>query len=149
MANLAAICFLDVSIATANLLVHHKVLIEKDETDLIAEHLKKWKSGASLIAKVKKVLEGRELIDLRLQTIKPGAMLAWETDLSESGAEFDRFELCLVPSFGAMVYSGIEQAAPAVGWLTYINHRIAHSAVNLGTNHRVHLVVHARKPDSD
>lgn len=147
MPNISPIAFLDVSLMTANLILRHKALTEKPEVHLTEEILKPWPSARSVLAKIKQVTarDGTpsKIGAAWLETLQPGEWIDWRVDPDE---DHDRFHVCLVPSLGAFFFAGDARVEMAVGWLNWINHRVLHSAVNLGSNPRCHLVVDIKKP---
>lgn len=81
-------------------------------------------------------------------SLKPGGHVDWHTDQGAYAEAHDRFHLCLIPSSGAVIFSGLQSAMLPVGQLTWINNRELHSAINAGTNARIHLIVDVRKPET-
>lgn len=114
--------------------------------------LKEWKSARALLARIKdavqpllgddKAVLGKVMI-VRLKS--PG-WVDWHVDEGEYAARHDRTHLCLIPSPGAFLYSGGEQAQPPVGQLTWVNNIVPHAALNMGPFARVHLICDVRKP---
>lgn len=113
--------------------------------------LKEFKSAKSVLTRIANALAvdgvpgkiGKAMI----VSLKPGGFIDWHTDEGAYAEAYNRFHVCLIPSPGAFLYSGGEQASPAVGWLTFFNNRALHSAINLGQTPRVHLIVDVRKPE--
>lgn len=117
--------------------------------------LKDWKSARALLVRIKdavqplfpksKIVLGKAMV-VRL---KIGGHVDWHIDEGAYAELHDRAHLCLLPSPGAFLYSGGEQAQPQVGVLTWVNNRVPHSALNMGPVTRSHLIVDVRKPDPD
>lgn len=161
MNQIQRIVFIDASIATAYLLVKHREQIRPGEAPfrsvpLIGESgpsqlMKDWKSGRAMLERLRVLLSVdnslAELGLVSLLSVKAGCAGPWERHESDYDLAHDRFHICLVPSPGMMLMCGLEQANIPVGQATLINHRALHSAVNLGANDAVHLVVDIVRPD--
>lgn len=161
MNQIQRVVFIDVSIATAYLLVKHREQIRPGDlpfrsVPLIGESgpsqlMKDWKSGRAMLERLRVLLglDGHlaELGLVSLLSVKAGAAVPWERHDEDYDLGHDRFHICLVPSPGMMLMVGLEQANIPVGQVTLINHRALHSAVNLGTNDAVHLVVDIVRPE--
>lgn len=117
--------------------------------------LKEWKSAQSLLARIRDTLQPlvgeRPVIFGKVMAVrlKAGGHVDWHVDEGDYAAIHDRVHLCLLPSPGAFLYSGVEIAQPPVGQLTWFNNRALHSAVNIGPVPRVHLIVDIRKTSPD
>lgn len=114
--------------------------------------LKDWKSAKAMLTRIRNAvapLNGgapAELGKAMVVSLKPGGHVDWHVDEGEYAEAHDRLHVCLVPSPGAWLYAGGEGAVLPVGQLTWVNNRVLHSAVNMGQNARVHLIVDVRKP---
>ena len=112
--------------------------------------LTEFKSARSLLLKIKAALvpfsPKPEFGKAMLVSLRPGGIVDWHTDEGAYAEQHERFHLCLVPSAGALCIYGTEPVSMAVGMLNWVNNRVPHTAINLGTNSRIHLVVDVRKP---
>jgi len=114
--------------------------------------LDQFKSARSLLLRIRGALapftENRtpELGKAMLVSLRPGGVVDWHTDEGPYAEMHDRFHMCLVPSSGALCIYGAEPVNMAVGMLNWVNNRVPHSAINLGTNNRIHLICDIRKP---
>jgi hypothetical protein len=110
----------------------------------------KWVQLKNAIGRLKR--KGEDLfgpIDLGhvyLEMLDAGARTEWEDGLTGPYAErHTRLVLPLRTNPGALMVAGNEAFSPAMGWLTAVNARVPHCAINLGEWPRVHLVVDFRK----
>jgi len=81
--------------------------------------------------------------DVFVRSIAPGGRIDWHTD----PAPVHRVHICLNPSPGGFLFSGGMSICPAVGNLLLVEHRILHSAINLGPCPLVELVTELVSPD--
>ena len=145
-----AIGFVDTSFFTA-------MFITKYKTQLVGESplrtlplmkdggplpvLKEWKSGRSLLGRVKSALNTGELVefgDAAIMQLDPGGYVPWAADAS---ATTTRYHLCLIPSPSCWTYSNGFGAVLPVGQLTQIDHRALYSVVNFSDHACTHLVL--------
>lgn len=115
--------------------------------------LLKWPSAQQVLAKIAQShmrRAGHEPIfgKAMVVSLKAGGHVDWHTDEGPYAEAHDRFHICLVPSSGAMTYCGGLGASLPVGQLTWLNNRALHSAINVGSNARIHLIVDIRKPET-
>jgi hypothetical protein len=119
------------------------------DTDL----LKSWPSAQQVLGKIAEShvrRAGHEPIlgKAMVVSLKAGGHVDWHVDQGAYAEAHDRFHVCLVPSSGAMTYCGGLGASLPVGQLTWINNRALHSAINVGSNPRINLIVDVRKPET-
>lgn len=81
-----------------------------------------------------------------VQSLQPGGHIGWHVENTPYGKAHHRFKLLVSPCAGGCWYSAGETLAPGIGNLTYINHRVLNSAINLGSAPQISLVVDARAP---
>ena len=81
-----------------------------------------------------------------VQSLAADSHIPWLTDNTAYGQHHVRFKLLVSPCTGGCWYSGGEALAPVMGNLTYCNHRVLHSAVNLGPVPQISLIIDARSP---
>lgn len=81
-----------------------------------------------------------------LESIRPGGHVGWHVNGSPYGQAHDRFRMIVTACAGGCWFSGGESLPPGVGNLTFVNHLVLHSAINLGPVPQVSLVVDARRP---
>lgn len=117
------------------------------------EILDKWPSARQVLEKIIESHRRRAGMDpvlgkAMVVSLKAGGHVDWHVDKGAYAEAHDRFHVCLVPSAGAMMYSGGLGGSLPVGQLTWINNRILHSAINVGSNPRIHLIVDIRKPET-
>lgn len=116
--------------------------------------MSEWKSAKALLLRIAAAAapfnngETPDLGKAMVVSLKAGGFVDWHIDEGPYAEAHLRLHLCLVPSPGAVLYSGGDQHTPPVGQLTFVNNRVLHSAVNLGPVPRVHLIVDVRKPDA-
>lgn len=114
--------------------------------------LKEWPSARQLVenihAKITEHLGGQNLTfgKVMIESLKPGGVIGWHVDNSEYGKQHARFRLLASPCAGGCWFSGGDTIAPGVGNLTYIDHSLMHSMINLGPVPQISVVVDARKP---
>ena len=127
----------------------------EDDEDFIwrAALVKKWRELHHFLGRTRREAEKafgpQDIGHIYLEMLDAGVRLPWADGLSGSYAErYTRLHLALRTNPQAMMYSGAEVASPAPGWLTAVNFRVPHSAINLGDWPRVHLVVDFRKKDA-
>lgn len=114
------------------------------------ELLGKWPSAQQVLAKIAESHQRRFGVEAlfgkaMVVSLKSGGYVDWHVDQGAYAEIHDRLHLCLIPSAGAMMYSGGFQASLPVGQLTFINNRVVHSAINVGLTPRIHLIVDIRK----
>ena len=114
--------------------------------------LMEWPSARLLLEDIHKLIVGHigvqnpQIGQVIVQSLGPDAHIPWRTDNSPYGQRYNRFKLLVSPCTGGCWYSGAEALAPVMGNLTYVNHRLLHSAVNLGPVPQISLIVDARSP---
>lgn len=112
-----------------------------------------WKSAKALLVRLKNLLvqDGRPAVlgKAMIVRLKPGGVVDWHRDEGAYAEAHLRVHLCLVPSPGALLYCGGEAANLPVGQLTLVNVQALHSAINLGSVARTHLIVDLRRPELD
>lgn len=115
---------------------------------------REWKSARNLAARIKNLVSstsGRKNLQfgkVMIVSLNPGGIVDWHIDEGEYAEAHDRLHLCLLPSDGAICYSGRESAMLPVGQLFFFNNRVAHSAANFGDCARVHLIADVRRADA-
>lgn len=119
------------------------------DTELLAG----WPSARNVLAKIAESHRRRAGLEpvfgkAMVVSLKAGGHVDWHVDEGAYAEAHDRFHVCLIPSAGAMMYSGGLGLTLPVGQLTWINNRVLHSAINVGFNPRVHLIVDVRKPET-
>lgn len=118
-----------------------------------SEALEAWPTARAVIAKIAeshRLRSGLEPIfgKIMVVSLKAGGWVDWHVDQGFYAQVHDRFHLCLIPSAGGLMFSGGMSAALPQGQLTYFNNHVLHSAINVGTNPRVHLICDIRRPES-
>jgi hypothetical protein len=114
--------------------------------------LQDWPSARQLLANVGQQItthlaaENLQLGQVIVQSLKPGGCIGWHIDNSPYAKQHHRFKLLVSPCAGGNWYSGGETLAPGIGNLTYVNHHLLNSAINLGAVPQVSLVVDVRRP---
>jgi hypothetical protein len=145
-----AIGFVDASFFTAMFITKYKTQLVgegplrtlplmKDGSPLPV--LKEWKSGRSLLGRIKSVLNTGEPVefgDVAIMQLDPGGYVPWAAD---AGATTDRYHLCLIPSPACWTYSGGSGAVLPVGQLTQVDHRALYSIVNFSEHACTHIVL--------
>jgi hypothetical protein len=121
---------------------------EQIDYPLLAE----WPSARLLLEDIHKQIVGRigvqnpQIGQVVVQSVAPDAHIPWRTDNSPYAQRYNRFKLLVSPCTGGCWYSGAEALAPIMGNLTYVNHRVLSSVVNLGPVPQISLIVDARAP---
>lgn len=116
------------------------------------ELLESWPSAKQLLAategRLKEHLGGQNIQFGRLviEELSPGQAIGWQIDTTPYGKAHARFRLLLLAAAGFCLYSGGESLGPGVGNLTFFNHQVMHSVVNLGPVSAVSLVADVRRP---
>lgn len=154
--NFTSIAFVDASQATAGYVKQFRarsqdgtIFLRRDGKD--ESILGEWKSAKGLLTKVSNAaapyLNGKpgKIVMAKVFTLVPNEREEWGKPQQEGV----RAWLNLIPSPGAMLFSGIESANPPVGMLTVVNARPIFSAINLGDNAAVWLVVDVELPKAD
>lgn len=106
--------------------------------------LAEWKTAKSLLSRARVALapffggETPELGEAALVRLAPGGHIEWGSEPAGHS-----FQLPIIPSPGAWVYSGGEGQVLPVGQLTFVNRRVLYSAINLGDHPVIHLVFDA------
>lgn len=129
---------------------HHSVRhlwLRQDREDV--ERDKPWKTAAGFLTRLRN--EAAPLFgnrapaygDVAVRSISPGGRIDWHAD----PAPVHRLHICLNPSPGAFLFSGGMSICPAVGNLLLVEHRVLHSAINLGPCPYVELVAELVSPD--
>lgn len=160
--NIQPIGFLETEAFQATFVIKYKSLLSADlngvdtlllrsadeDTPLLSE----WKAAKTLLAKIRngatKFLGGKpaELGCVELQRFRPQNATPWRTD--EDNGCF-RLHLCIIPSPGLWVMSGVERAILPVGNLNLVEHTVLHCEVNFADHAAVHLVIDVKRPDAD
>lgn len=112
--------------------------------------LESWPSARELIAKISESHQRRSGLvpqfgKIMVVSLKPGGFVDWHVDQGEYADAHDRFHLCLVPSVGSALYSGMESLVLQWGTLAFFNNHALHSAVNFGQSDRIHLIFDVRR----
>ena len=152
--NFQPLGFLDVSACAAWYVVKFRERMETDRLDLRTTAgdepvLKEWRSAKTLLAKIEAagaaLTSGRPtpVIEAHVWRLKPGAVEPWG-ELQAAGL---RLYVPLIPSPGAMLFSGIEGANPAVGSATLVSRVAPFSGINMGPCAAVWLVADVALPD--
>jgi hypothetical protein len=122
---------------------------EQIDYPLLAE----WPSAQRLLEDVSRQMavhlgapQNLQLGQVMVRALAPNGVVAWHVEDSAYAKHHHRFQLLVSPCAGGYWYSGGELLAPGVGNLTYINHRVLNSAVNLGPVPQISLIVDARAP---
>ncbi len=121
---------------------------EQADYPLLAE----WPSARLLLEDIAKQITGHigvqnpQIGQVIVQSLAADSHIPWLTDNSPYAQHHVRFKLLVSPCTGGCWYSGAEALAPIMGNLTYMNHRVLHSAVNLGSVPQISLIVDARSP---
>ncbi len=114
--------------------------------------LKEWPSAQRLIEDVQPRIgellgaQNLQIGRVYLESLRSGGHIGWHIDDTAYGKEHVRFRLLAAPCAGGCWFSGGDSLPPGVGNLTYINHRLLHSAINLGPVPQISLVIDARRP---
>jgi hypothetical protein len=114
--------------------------------------LQQWPSARTLLEDIGRQItthlaaENLQIGQVVVRSLNPGAVVGWHADDSNYSKLHHRFQLLVSPCAGGCWYSGGELLAPGVGNLTYINHSVLHSLINLGPVPQIFLVVDAQKP---
>jgi len=77
--------------------------------------------------------------------LKPQGSIAWHVDEGAYAVRHNRYHVALTTNPGAVLLSGGEQAHVPVGALVAFDTAVLHSAVNVGSTPRIHLIVDCRK----
>ena len=121
---------------------------EQVDFPLLAE----WPSARLLLEDIHKQIVGHigvqnpQIGQVVVQSLAPDSHIPWQLDNSPYAQRYNRFKLLVSPCTGGCWYSGAEALAPIMGNLTYVNHRVLNSAVNLGPVPQISLIVDARSP---
>ena len=114
--------------------------------------LSEWPFAQALLENIHKQItshigvQNPQIGQVIVQSLAPDSHVPWMIDNSHYGQRYHRFKLLVSPCTGGCWYSGAEALAPIMGNLTYINHRVLNSAVNLGPIPQISLIVDARAP---
>lgn len=114
--------------------------------------LNEWPSARQFLANVGQQIathlaaENLQFGQVVLQSLRPGGCIGWHVDETPYAKQHVRFKLLVSPCAGGVWYSGGEMLAPGIGNLSYVNHRVLNSAINLGAVPQISLIVDARKP---
>jgi hypothetical protein len=114
--------------------------------------LGEWPSAHGLLDNIEKQIiahigaQNPQIGQVIVQSLAPDSHIPWLADNSAYGQRYHRFKLLVSPCTGGCWYSGAEALAPIMGNLTYVNHRLLSSAVNLGPVPQISLIVDARAP---
>jgi hypothetical protein len=114
--------------------------------------LMEWPSARALIENVGNAIAtylaaGQlQIGQIVVRSLPSSAFIGWNTDTSEYAKRHHRFALLVSPCAGGSWYSGGESLTPGVGNLTYFNHQMMNSQINLGAAPQISLVVDVRKP---
>lgn len=117
-----------------------------------ADILEEWKQAQNVLRKIKHLAapfvggQPAELGKAMIVELKPGGTVDWHRDEGAYAEAHHRLHVGLVWSPGAALFCGSEGINPSVGQVVWMNNRQLHSAVNVGANPRVHLIVDVRKP---
>lgn len=115
--------------------------------------LAEWPSARNLLADIGQKIKGHlgaenvQFGQVVVRSLNPGAVIPWHVEQSEYAKRHHCFQLLISPCSGGCWYSGGELLAPGVGNLTYVNHLVLNSAINLGPVPQISLVVDVRKPE--
>jgi|HubBroStandDraft_3_1064219.scaffolds.fasta_scaffold123480_2 hypothetical protein len=114
--------------------------------------LAEWPSAGKLIEDVSKQIkmhlaaENLQLGQVVVRSLAPSGVIGWHIEDTAYAMRHHRFVLLASPCAGGSWYSAGESLAPGMGNLTYINHRVLHSYVNLGPVPQISLIVDVRAP---
>jgi hypothetical protein len=116
--------------------------------------LKEWKSAGAILTRIKNGAaqffggEVPEMGRAYIETLKPGGKIDWHVEDGDYAAAHVRLRLCLVPNPAAHLFCGLTSRCLPWGELVRVEHRVLHSAVNLGNWATVNLVVDVRRGDT-
>lgn len=108
----------------------------------------KWSSLKAVLGKIQRAVDADVLGKALIVSLKPGGVVDWHTDDGEYFDKYLRFHLALVTNPFSLLYSGGEQRWVMQGELCWLNNRAKHSAVNMGSTPRIHLIVDVKKKDA-
>lgn len=115
--------------------------------------LKEWNSAKAMLTRIRAGAapffggQTPEIGRAYIQQLRPGGRIDWHAEEGPYADAHVRLHLCLVPTPGAWLYSGVQSMCLPWGQLAVIEHRILNSAVNFGNWPRTHLVVDVRRGD--
>jgi hypothetical protein len=115
--------------------------------------LMEWPSARKILEDIRRQIQVHlgapqtlEIGQVVVRSLASSGFVGWHTDDGDYAKRHHRFALLASPCAGGCWYSGGELLAPGVGNLTYINHRVLNSAVNLGPVPQISLIVDVRSP---
>jgi hypothetical protein len=89
------------------------------------------------------VVKAKEIGRVMIVSLKPGGKVLTHIDEGKYAEHFTRFHLCLTGSPDATMTVGGETMSFQPGEVWSFNHRVEHSACNLGTDARIHIIFDA------
>lgn len=114
--------------------------------------LNEWPSARQLLRDIETQIvahlaaENLQFGQVVIQSLRPGGAIGWHADESPYAKAHHHFRLLVSPCAGGQWFSGGENLAPGMGNLTFVNHRLLNSAINLGTVPQISLIIDARRP---
>lgn len=155
--------FVDTSVFTANYVLRHKDKVvdgllylrdvkgdELDASDLPI--LREWKSAKALLVRLRAGAAPHfngatpELGKAWIEVLPPGVGTPWTSEVGDYAEAHVRTRTCLIPTPGALSYSGSASANLLVGMVNLMDHHALCSEVNTGDQPRVHLVADVKVP---
>jgi hypothetical protein len=150
---IAPLGFVDVTAALAAWQVKHRAAaVEAGPYRVVAldeATLSEWRSARALLARLAAHLapgfDGRTPVAARALVVElpTGATAPWAVD----EGDVCRVHVPLVSPPGFRMYAGVDMAAPSVGQILRVDHRLPNAALNLGPWPAVHLVVDFAPPE--
>lgn len=149
--NFQPVCFIEASQATAAYVKQFRARLKDDKIewrsgDQDLAILGEWKSAKRLLSKIEQALVGIQecarVTDALIYALAPNTWQDWHTPDHTNV----RAWLSLLPSPGAMLFSGLEAHNPPVGQLTVVSRAVPFSVVNLGPCAAVWLVLDVDLP---
>lgn len=165
--NLVSFAFVDTTMAGATLALKYSRHFEPKQEGVRAIPLRAklgdafgntelfdgWPFARRLLDDVADQLRARlgapqalEFGEIFIEELAAGHVIPWQIGTTDYDKAHTRARLQLLPSCGVSLYSGNDTLAPGVGNLTFINHLVWHSVVNLGTVPAISLVLDVKKP---
>lgn len=149
------VAFIDASQATASYVKQFRARLQGDRLALRLGGvdnpiLKEWKSAKILLNKIASAAapllggEPAKIVNAMIWSLPPQGRMDWM-----DAPETLRAYLPLLPSPGAMLFSGLEAHNPPVGQLTAVGGAVPFAALNLGPVAAVWLQIDAEFPDRE
>ena len=127
--------------------------LEDEDFVFLASTMGKWVELKNFLGRLKREAEKAvgpiDLGRIHLEMLDPGVTLPWTTESGVYIERYTRVHMALRTNPATLMISGTETASLAPGYVTAVNARAPCTAINLGAQPRVHLIVDFRKKEQD